>query len=190
VIFRLHRRPQLFTIFLLKLRLLALLAIAAVLLIAIWLLHSRHSFDPAATVRVGPAEIYPDASRTPGAANPDITQDNIFQTICRDSWSTREIRPPSSYTTALKRRQMRELGLDGATAEYEEDHLISLELGGHPTDPANLWPERYKPGPGAREKDTVENYLHRQVCEQKMTLRDAQRAIARDWYQVYLQIHD
>jgi len=179
-----------FTIFLLKSRLLALLAIAAVLLIAIWFLRSGHSVEPITIVRVGPAEIYPDVSRTPGAANPGITQDNIFQTICSDAWSTREIRPPSSYTSALKRRQMRELGLDGATAEYEEDHLISLELGGHPTDPANLWPQRYKPRPGAREKDTVENYLHRQVCEQKMTLRDAQRAIARDWYQVYLQIRD
>jgi hypothetical protein len=173
----------------LKLRLSALLAIAALLLIAIWYLHSRHSPEPAPIVRVGPAEIYPDA-RTPGAANPDITQDNIFQTICSDLWTTKDIRPPSSYTSALKRRQMRDLGIDGTTAEYEEDHLISLELGGHPTDPANLWPERYQPRPGAREKDAVENYLHRQVCEQKMTLRDAQRAIAADWYKVYLQIHD
>jgi hypothetical protein len=166
-----------------------MLALVAVLLLAIWLLRSRHSAEPAKIIRVGPAEIYPDASRTPGVANPDITQENIFHTICSDSWSTRDIRPPSSYTSALKRRQMRDLGLDGAAAEYEEDHLISLELGGHPSDPANLWPERYKPRPGAREKDTVENYLHQQVCSQKMTLGDAQRAIAADWYKVYLEIH-
>jgi hypothetical protein len=183
----LGRASRSVTIFLLKLRLSALLALLAVLLMAMWVLRSRHSAD---IVRVGPAEIYPDAARTPGAANPAITQDNLFQTICSESWSTKEIRPPSSYTSALKRRQMRDLGLDGPTAEYEEDHLISLELGGHPTDPANLWPERYQPRPGAREKDTVENYLHRQVCEQKMTLRDAQQAIAVDWYKVYLQIQD
>src|SRR5216683_2609243 len=28
-------------------------------------------------------------------------------------------------------------------AHYEEDHLVSLELGGHPRDPRNLWPERW-----------------------------------------------
>jgi hypothetical protein len=26
---------------------------------------------------------------------------------------------------------------------YEEDHLISIEDGGDPTDPRNLWPEPY-----------------------------------------------
>ena len=28
-------------------------------------------------------------------------------------------------------------------SDYQEDHLISLELGGNPTDPRNLWPEPY-----------------------------------------------
>ena len=84
---------------------------------------------------------------------------------------------------------MEEWGLPGTTADYEEDHLISLELGGNPNDPRNLWPEPYNPRPGARQKDTVENYLHNQVCAGTMTLIDAQNAIATDWYKVYLEIH-
>jgi hypothetical protein len=59
---------------------------------------------------------------------------------------------------------MQDLHLPGGTKDYEEDHLISLELGGHPTSEKNLWPEAYKPKPGAREKDRVENFLHDEVC--------------------------
>jgi hypothetical protein len=138
--------------------------------------------------KAGPSWLYPDPSRTPGFTNSDITQANIDQTICNSEWSTKSIRPPSSYTTRLKREQMEEWGLPGTTADYEEDHFISLELGGNPNDPRNLWPEPYSPSPGARQKDVVENYLHRQVCEGGMTLKEAQDAITRDWYRVYLQI--
>jgi len=146
------------------------------------------SREPAPGERAGPASIYPDPARTPGAANPEITQENVGETICNPDWSTRGIRPPSSYTSRLKKRQMAELGLPGATSDYEEDHLISLELGGSPDDPRNLWPEPYGAHPGAREKDVVENYLHKQVCSGEMTLADAQRAIAQDWYRVYMEI--
>ena len=46
------------------------------------------------------------------------------------------------------------------------------ELGGHPTDPRNLWPE---PRPHAEEVDTVENDLNRLVCSGKITLAEARR---------------
>jgi hypothetical protein len=49
-------------------------------------------------------------------------------------------------------------------------------------------PEPYKasiPDGGARDKDKVEKYLNRQVCNGKMTLAEAQKAIASDWYKVY-----
>jgi hypothetical protein len=139
--------------------------------------------------KAGPPWAYPDPSRTPGFTNPDITQANIEQTICNPEWSTKSIRPRSSYTTRLKKEQMQEWGLQGTTADYEEDHFVSLELGGNTTDPRNLWPEPYNPSPGARQKDTVENYLHQQVCAGVITLREAQDAIMTDWYRVYLRIH-
>ena len=83
---------------------------------------------------------------------------------------------------------MKEWRMSGTPADYEEDHFISLELGGSPIDPRNLWPEPYRPKPGAKEKDVVENYLHRQVCSGTMTLEDAQKAIVADWYRIYLLV--
>ncbi len=47
---------------------------------------------------------------------------------------------------------------------FEVHHLIPLELGGDNLV-ANLWPETTEPRPGFHERDKVENYLHRQVCE-------------------------
>jgi hypothetical protein len=68
--------------------------------------------------------------------------------------------------------------------EVEIDHLISLEIGGS-NDIKNLWPQPYMPVPGAREKDQLENWLHRQVCEGNMSLQNAQRGISTNWYQGY-----
>jgi hypothetical protein len=171
----------------------AVLAIALVaVFLAMKLAQAPVSAPPPSTItahKAGPSWAYPDPSRTPGFTNPDITQSNIAQTICNSEWSTKSIRPPSSYTTRLKKEQMEASGLSGTTADYEEDHFISLELGGNATDPRNLWPEPYYPSPGARQKDAVENYLRKQVCAGTMTLHEAQNAITTDWYRVYLQIH-
>lgn len=108
---------------------------------------------------------------TPGALNPDVTQATIRATICSSGW-TRTIRPPVDYTNRLKLRQMRLYHRTGGPGDYQEDHLISLELGGHPTDPRNLWPEPY---PRAGQVDTIENQLNAAVCSGRMTLADAQR---------------
>jgi len=126
----------------------------------------------------------PDAKRTPGATNPNVTQENIQDTICKIGW-TKTIRPPVSYTNRLKAKQMAELGLTGSARDYEEDHLISLELGGHPTDPKNLWPEPWDGEWGARKKDVIETYLKRQVCAGKIQLVEAQIWISTDWVATY-----
>lgn len=140
--------------------------------------------------RIGPQDIYPDPFRTPGAVNPDIRQDHIDETICNPDWSTKSVRPPVNYTDKLKREQTYEYSdSDTNPRDYEEDHLIPLELGGNPTDPRNLWPEPNDTsiaGGGARSKDKVESFLHRQVCSEKMSLDEAQQEIAHDWYRVYL----
>jgi hypothetical protein len=138
------------------------------------------------TIRAGPDSLYPIGQETRGSTNPDVTQDNIEETICNPNWHTIAIRPSSSYTRKLKQQQIDALGLPGTSADYEEDHLIPLEL---PTDPDNLWPEAYEPKPGAHQKDGVERYLHNEVCTGNLSLRDAQREISEDWYEVYLQIH-
>ena len=111
-----------------------------------------------------------DLVRTPGVVNPDVTQANIASTICTHGW-TKTIRPPTDYTNALKVKQMREYGVRGSLSRYQEDHLISLELGGHPTDPRNLWPEPY---PRASEMDGIENELNAKVCSGALSLEEAQ----------------
>ena len=132
----------------------------------------------------------PNHTLTPGATNPDVTQDNIHQTICVSGW-TKTIRPTTTYTNKLKQEQIKEYHYkDKNPASYEEDHLISLQLGGHPTDPKNLWPEPYNTRCGARIKDVLETRLKRMVCTKKISLDDAQKAIARDWIKSYkLYIH-
>lgn len=108
---------------------------------------------------------------TPGALNPDVTQAAIGATICRNGW-TRTVRPPTDYTNDLKRTQMTAYGRTGSTAGFQEDHLISLELGGNPTDPRNLWPEPY---PRASDVDREENRLNDLVCSGRISLAEAQR---------------
>jgi hypothetical protein len=115
--------------------------------------------------------IVADPVRTPGVLNADVTQANIRSTICRRGW-TETIRPPVSYTNALKVRQMRQYREKGSLSDYQEDHLISLELGGNPTDARNLWPEPY---PRASEVDQIENELNAEVCSGRLTLAQAQQ---------------
>jgi hypothetical protein len=82
----------------------------------------------------------------------------------------------------LKVKQIAEYGYsDTSTADYEEDHLIPLELGGAPRDPRNLWPEPHYGSKMAYTKDSVENALKKAVCDGQVDLVDAQRAIATNW---------
>ncbi|MGP9017070.1 hypothetical protein ACT1U9_01500 [Streptomyces sp. BR1] len=132
----------------------------------------------------------PDASCQPGALNPDVTQDTIQDTICVGGYST-SIRPPTSYTNALKVQQIAQYGYsDTNTADYEEDHLIPLSLGGNPRSPQNLWPEpRYQAGGStSTDKDTVEYKLYRAVCAGTVQLAPAQQAIATDWTTALAQV--
>ena len=122
----------------------------------------------------------PDPTATPGTINPAVTQTNISQTICVRGW-TATVRPPVEYTSRLKRQMLSNLD----PRDYELDHLVPLELGGHPTDPRNLWPELWSGACGAHVKDKLENTLHRLVCGGRITLWQAQTEIAGDWEASY-----
>ncbi len=119
----------------------------------------------------------PDAACTPGALNPAVTQTTIARTICVSGW-TETVRPSESVTAPEKVASLAAYGDRGSPHGYEYDHLISLELGGALNDARNLWPE---PGASPNPKDTVENALHRMVCEGQMQLSEAQHIIATGW---------
>src|ERR1019366_5378504 len=93
--------------------------------------------------RIGPADIYPDSARTPGFANPDITQANIADNLCSPTWSTSSIRPPTSYYPFRKRAPMIEEPPLG-TAETQLPPLSVKTLS--ETGPVNISrPPRRKP---------------------------------------------
>src|SRR6266446_7847960 len=122
--------------------------------------------------------VLPDPTCTPGSSNPNVTQANIQQTICVAGF-TQTIRPPVSFTNNLKVQQIADYGYtDTSLHDYEEDHVISLELGGAPADPKNLWPE---PGASPNPKDHIENLCHKKVCDGEITLAAAQHEIATNW---------
>lgn len=136
--------------------------------------------------------VLPDPDCTPGATNSAVTQVNIQTTICKAGYEE-SVRPSVSYTNKLKYQQMVEYGYATSSASaklvavnYEEDHFIPLELGGNPTAPTNLWPELDNGTPN--EKDKVENYLHRQVCNGVITLAQAQKEITTNWYNVFVTL--
>jgi excalibur calcium-binding domain-containing protein len=112
-----------------------------------------------------------DPGCTPGVLNPAVTQRTIKGTICRAGWTSR-IRPPESYTEPLKLKLMKAYGYGGSSPSgFELDHLISLELGGAPSDERNLWPESHK---NSYNKDGLENSLRSQVCSHSISLAKAQ----------------
>jgi hypothetical protein len=118
-----------------------------------------------------------DKECSPGLADPTLTKD----VICSSTFRTKTIRDVSE---SKKKAVYAEYGiLTHTTGEYEIDHIISLELGGS-NDIANLYPEAAEPRPGFHEKDKIENYLHKQVCNGAISLEEAQWQIATNWLQI------
>ncbi|MEU4673907.1 hypothetical protein AB0F91_39630 [Amycolatopsis sp. NPDC023774] len=123
----------------------------------------------------------PDSSCTPGVYYSAVTQSNIHSTICVSGW-TDTVRPPTSYTNPLKVQGIADYGYsDTNLADYEEDHLVPLELGGSPRDPGNLWPEPYSGTQTAHTKDGTETKLKNAVCAGTVTLSAARSAIKNNW---------
>lgn len=128
----------------------------------------------------------PDAACTPGVTSPAVTQATIGSTICKQGGYTSAIRPPVNITGKEKTENAKSYGYAGPMGDAEYDHLISLQLGGDPNDPRNLWVEPpspdHVPGKGPNNpKDAVETHLHAAICKNQVTLAAAQQAVAGDW---------
>ena len=125
------------------------------------------------------APILPDPKLSPGDV---LTSDPKI--VCVSGY-TKTVR---NVPQALKEQVYREYGISGRqSGEYEIDHLISLELGGS-NSIRNLFPESYKTMPlNAHVKDSLENRLHALACSGKITLAEAQQAIASNWTTAYVK---
>ena len=134
----------------------------------------------------------PDPILTPGADNPLVTQDTIQSTICVAGWA-KTVRPPVSYTNKIKKQRMIDQGLNGQKmSDFELDHIKSIEDGGSPTDPKNLWNEAWYLNIlgydlGAHTKDAAENATKRAICSGKITLNEGRNQLAKDWTVLYLR---
>lgn len=125
----------------------------------------------------------PDRRLTPGERNPVLTQ----KLVCSSAFRTR---PYRHVTQAMHRAVFRAYGLSkcfntpSCRKGYEDDHLISLELGGSNSN-SNRWPQSYSGKWNARVKDKLETHLHYLVCRGAMTQPQAQREISTNWIKAY-----
>ena len=133
----------------------------------------------------------PNPLATPGAINPLVNQANIYSTICISGY-TKTIRPSSYFTNKIKHSQLDSgYNLKGDTnpSDYEEDHLVPLEVGGDPTSVKNLFPQPWLVTWNAGKKDRLENKIHSLVCSGAITLATGQKVFMTNWilgYQKYV----
>ncbi len=119
-----------------------------------------------------------------------VTQGNIADTICKPGY-TATVRSGKggefgAITASIKTKVY---ARDGKTPDHlpashsvccEIDHYFPLEIGGANVI-ANLWAESWEHPYGARDKDKVEDKLHKLVCSSGMPLQKAQTCLASDW---------
>lgn len=135
----------------------------------------------------------PDHACTPGALNPAVSQATIAETICTSGF-TAAVRPVATDSERMKQQAGLAYGVTDPLSQYQGDHLIPLELGGAAADLANFWvePTRQVLADGtvvtSDEKDVLETTLKARVCSGQMTLLDAQRQIATDWYAAWTSV--
>lgn len=129
------------------------------------------------------AHVLPDPSTTPGVLNPDVSDATKAQTVCKAGW-TATVRPPTGWTDKLRDADA-PAGVDPLKGEL--DHLISIEDGGAPADPKNLWWMAYDDIYGARVKDVLETKVKRLYCAGTITLDEARAALSPNWLVGYQQ---
>ena len=128
------------------------------------------------------AHSLPDPVLTPGS-----TREVDVHTLC--TTSTKLVR---NVPESVKKQVYIEYGLPGGNHTgycdpdgCEDDHLISLELGGS-NDIKNQWIQPYGGVVwNAHVKDRYENFLHSRICTGKMTIKEAQDEIRINWIEGY-----
>jgi len=129
------------------------------------------------------AHVLPDPAITPGVLNPNVTPATIARTICVHGW-TATVRPPTGFTDKLRNA---DTPAGFKPLQGELDHLLSIEDGGAPADPKNLWWMVYADRYGARVKDVLETHVSRAVCAGRMTLDQARAALSPNWLVGFVQ---
>lgn len=124
----------------------------------------------------GPSYAYPK-SQTEG----EFMESNI-SILCQKGGYTDTVR---DVPQSIRDRVYKDYGYNKTLNESAElDHFIPLCLGGS-NNIKNLWVEYENPKPGYKEKDKLEAYLCRAVCDGRINLSDAQMMMWNDWVDAY-----
>ena len=110
-----------------------------------------------------------------------VSQQNIATTICRPGYAD-TVSPPFDDMMELKDRLLTERGIDaGHGTRYALDRRVPIQLGGSPDAQDNLDLLPWGGHKGERRKELLTAKLKRCVCEGRMSLGEAQAAIAGNW---------
>jgi hypothetical protein len=138
------------------------------------------AFGAGAALRIGQVSAQ-DASML----NERVTQQSVADTICRPGYAD-TVSPPLDKMMEYKERLLVQHGIDsGEGARYALDRRVPIVLGGSPDAPANLGLLPWAGHRGERRKELLTAKLKRCVCAGRITLSEAQAAIAGDWPAVY-----
>jgi len=129
----------------------------------------------------------PDPTTQPGVANVAVTDATIKDTIGVPGF-TATIRPPVSYTNAMKAQQLIEYDLDGPMSAFEQDHIIPLCAGGDPVSYSNLWPQRRDGEWGASVKDRTEVLAQHAILSGQMSLDEVRRGFSESWVDLHTHL--
>lgn len=119
----------------------------------------------------------PNSFHTPGA----VTKANA-KDICAAGYET-SAKPVAGWQKAAA---LEKYGIRPESFGGDLDHLVPVALGGS-NDPDNLWPMHAQGDMTPEAKARLADALKAQVCDGKMSLKDAQGAFKKDWTKAYKQ---
>ena len=131
--------------------------------------------------------VLPISSVTTGAVNNNVNQTNIQNTICNMKWRQKNLPSEALLNRTMKQqiRQSYSIYKAAKLSTLSENLLIPVELGGSTTSIANMWPLTKTGEFGATVKNSFGLYLNKLVCNSKISLIEAQFAMATNWYAAY-----
>ena len=65
---------------------------------------------------------------------------------------------------------------------YVEDHIVPLEVRGHPSSEDNLAPQLKT---DSKAKDRAENLVHKRICKGQITLAEGQKVFQQQLWKDY-----
>jgi hypothetical protein len=117
-----------------------------------------------------------------------VTQASVADTICKPGYAD-TVSPPMDALLERKNQLLAARGIDPEDGPgYALDRRVPVVLGGSPDAPGNLDLLPWGGHRGERRKELLTAKLKRCVCTGKMSLSEAQAAIAGDWPAQYARL--